>query len=266
MTEPTRVINPLLERLRIPGETFRIPSQGQFYRHGELDESVKNGEVEVNAMTAIDEIVINTPDKLLSGKAVLEIFQHCIPQIRHPGKLLAKDVDFLLVCLRLVTFGPKMEITHQHTCENAKEHTYAIDLQKMVRETKQIDATTLEETYKTTLPNGQIVKMKPLTYENVLQLYSTVAMTKADNISEQEAELLIVNTLVHAIDSVDGIEDPEMIHQWVIALSLGWKRMLEKSMRSISQWGIDLETTHKCKDCGEEMVIPVSPNPVSFFT
>lgn len=267
MTEPVQVTNPLLERLRIPGETFRLPSQGQFYKNGELDDGVKNGEVEVNPMTAIDEIVINTPDKLLSGKAVLEIFQHCIPQIKNPGELLAKDVDFLLVCLRLVTFGPKMEISHDHNCsENSKEHTYAIDLQQMVRSTKQIDATTLAQTYTMTMPNGQVVRLKPLTYSSVLQLYATVALTKAENISETEAELLVVSTLVHAIESVDGIDDRELIRQWVVSLSLGWKRELEKSIRVLSQWGVDLETTHKCKDCGEEMVISVSPNPVSFFT
>ena len=39
--------NPLLASLRIPGETFRLPSHGLFYTDGELDDSVVNGEVEV---------------------------------------------------------------------------------------------------------------------------------------------------------------------------------------------------------------------------
>lgn len=260
------IVNPLLERLRIPGETYRLPSQGQFYSQGELDDTVKNGEVEVNPMTAIDEIVLSTPDKLLSGKAITEIFSHCIPQIRKPEQLLAKDVDFLMVCLRMVSFGQFMEVVYTHDCENAKEHTYNIDLQKMLRDTKQIDATQIEETYKTKLKNGQVVQMRPLTYGNIIELYSMAALTKTDNITQDEAELLVINTLASVIASVDDVTDPLMIREWVIHLPLGWKRELEQVAQKLSHWGVDFTTHQKCKDCGKDLAVQVSANPVSFFT
>jgi hypothetical protein len=265
MTDMTTA-NPLLERLRIPGETFRMPSQGQFYSNGELDASVKNGEVEVNPMTAVDEIVLSTPDKLLSGKAIMEIFRHCIPQIQKPEMLLAKDVDYLMVCLRMVSFGQFMEVVYTHDCENAKEHVYNIDLQKMIRDVKQIDATQIDEMYKTTLKNGQVVQMRPMTYGNVIELYSMAALSKTDDISQDEAELFIINTLASVISSVDGITDPLMIREWVIHLPLGWKRELEKVAQTLSHWGVDFVTRQKCKDCGKELNVQVSANPVSFFT
>jgi hypothetical protein len=265
MTEQV-IVNPLLERLRIPGETYRLPSQGQFYTHGELSDDVKLGEVEVNPMTAIDEIVLNTPDKLLSGKAILEIFRHCIPQIKDPEQLLAKDVDFLMVCLRMVSFGQFMEVNYTHDCEKATEQTYRIDLQKMLRDTKQIDATVIEDTYKTTLKNGQVVRMKPMTYRNVVELYSMAAMTKTDNITQDEAEVMVINALASVIDRVDDISDPLMIREWVIHLPLGWKKELEQVAQNLSHWGIDFVTRQTCKDCGKELAVQVSANPVSFFT
>lgn len=262
----SQTVNPLLERLRIPGETFRLPSQGIFYTNGELDENVKNGEVEVHPMTAIDEVILNTPDKLLSGKAIVEIFERCIPQVLKPTELLAKDVDFLLVCLRMVSFGQQMDVMYQHTCPGALNHTYAIDLQKMIRSTKSIDPTTISNEYKVTIPNGQVATLRPLTYSKVIELYQTTALTKTDNISEDEAKVLIINTLASVVRQVDNTEDPTFIREWVSSLPIKWKRMLEAAAQNVSQWGVDFSVKQVCQDCKHEMEIQVSPNPVSFFT
>lgn len=266
MSDTPQHVNPLLERLRIPGETFRLPSQGIFYLNGELADGVKNGEVEVHPMTAIDEIILSTPDKLLSGKAIAEIFTHCIPQVIKPTELIAKDVNFLLVCLRLVSFRPQMEVTYQHTCPGALNHTYQVDMQKMIRSTKSIDPTTVNEEYKATLPNGQLATLKPLTYGNVIELYQSAALTKTDNITQDEAEMLVINTLASVVRRVDDTEDKAFIREWVTMLPLGWKRNLEQAAQNITQWGVDFTTQQTCQDCKEEMVVQVAANPVSFFT
>lgn len=265
MSNTQTPINPLLERLRIPGETFRLPSQGLFYFDGELAEGVKNGEVEVNPMTAVDEIVLNTPDKLLSGKAIEEIFSHCIPQVLKPRQLLAKDVDFLMVCLRVVSFGPQMEVSYKHTCPGAKAHSYMVDMQQMIRDTKSIDPTRANDEYTSTLPNGQVVVMRPLSYGDVIDLYQSAALTKTDNISNDEAEVLVINTLASIVRRVDTTEDRAFIREWVVQLPLGWKRNLEHAAQNITQWGVDFTTHQTCKDCKADMAIQVSANPVSFF-
>lgn len=266
MSDQQTPVNPLLARLRIPGESYRLPSQGLFYENGELSPDVKNGELEIHPMTAIDEITLSTPDKLLSGKAIMEIFQHCIPQILKPNELLAKDVDFLLVCLRQVSFGQFMDVTYQHDCEGALNHTYSIDLQKMVRQSKQVDPTTLNEDYKATMPNGQIAVLKPMTYGNIIELYATASMSKTDDITQDEAEVLVINTLASVIRRVDDIDDKSMIREWVASIPLGWKRNLEQAAQSLTQWGIDFTTEQTCKDCKKKMSVQVSANPVSFFT
>lgn len=257
--------NPLLANVRIPGETFRLPSQGLFYINGELDDTVVNGEVEVYPMTAMEEVILSTPDKLLSGKAVVEIFSNCIPQIKQPGALLSKDVDFLMVCLRMVTFGQYMEIAYQHDCENAKQNSYMVDLQKMIRETRAIDATRLKDEYSLTLPNGQRVSLKPLIYDDMVALFQNTAMSKTDGSSDEENKRVFIETLARVIHDVDGETNKDFIEEWVTKISWGWKRDIERAAQSVSQWGTEFISTQVCKDCGSDLKIFVSANPVNFF-
>lgn len=258
--------NPLMEKLRIPGESFRVPSHGLFYNDNVMDESVRNGELELYPMTTIDEIVISTPDKLLSGKAVSEVFAHCIPQIKDTHALLAKDVDFLLVCLRMVSFGQFMDVLYTHNCKDAKEHTYSVDLQQIIRQSKSIDPTTINQEYTCELSNGQVVALKPMTYGDVIDLYQSTMTMKTENMESKDAETLIVNTLISVIKHVDGITDREFIREWASELPLGHRKKLQRGIQSVSEWGIDMVSHQKCKDCGEEAELRVSANPVSFFT
>lgn len=258
-------VNPLLGKLRLPGETFQLPSQGIFYTNGELDPFVKNGEVEVYPMTAIDEIVFSTPDKLLSGKAVSEVFERCIPQILKPMELLTKDVDYLMVCLRLVTFGQFIDLNHTHTCENAKQHTYQIDFQTMVKQTKKIDPTTISQQYSLLLSNGQQVVLQPIKYEAILNLYDIMLMQKTNETTTEEAEAYATNAIASVIKSVDGITDTDLIIDWARKLPLGYKKQIEQSVSNLSEWGVDFNIDTKCKDCKEKITLAVSTNPVSFF-
>lgn len=270
-TEDVKAVNPLLGKLRLPGQTYRLPSHGLFYEKGELDESVRNGEVEVYPMTAIDEIVLTTPDKLLSGKAVSEVFVRCIPQIHKPTSLLSKDVDFLLACLRIVTFGPTLEIKHTHNCADAKNHPYVINMAALVQTAKPLDPTTLIRDFNLTIPNGQKVVMQPLTYASVVDLYQNTMMTKQsleeeEAIDEESLRKFVVSTLSGLVKSVDGETDKAMIEEWVFAIPLGWKKQIEDVAQRSGEWGANFEVTHQCKDCGKDIIFPVSPNPVSFFT
>lgn len=263
---PQKPVNPLLAALRLPGETFRLPSQGLFYDNTAVDSSVHNGELELYPMTAIDEIIINTPDKLLSGKAITEIFQHCIPQIVDTSKLLAKDVDFLMVCLRMVSFGQFMEVTYDHNCENSKEHTYTVDLLDVIRKSKNIDPTTLHAEYKCTLSNGQVASLKPMSYGDVIDLYQSTMSIKTESMTEVEAERMVVSTMLSMIKDVNGVTDKEFIAEWISKLKLGWKKELQQAIQAIGDWGIEVKSTQICKDCGDEIEMRVSANPINFFT
>lgn len=263
--------NPLIQtlRARIPGETFRLPSQGLFYKNGELDESVKNGEVHVYPMTSIDEIVFKTPDKLLSGDAVSETFRRCMPQVLKPADLFAKDVDYLLMCLRMLSYGPELELTYKHNCENAKDHNYKVELRPILQKAKAIDPTTIMDQFTLILGSGQLVKMQPPLFKNVIAVYQTTVLSgNNESLGDDEIKKLhsqLLDVLANMIVSVDEIADRAMILEWAAALPPSMLKEIQDKTDMISSWGID--PTHKivCQDCKKEVEIDVPVNPISFF-
>lgn len=163
--------NPLLQKVRLPGRTFQLPSRGAMYSQGELDASVKNGEIHVHPMSALTEINLKNPDLLFNGKAIEAVVRECVPAIKKPLELFGRDVDALLFFLRLVTYGSEYRIEVKHDCENAKQHSYVVDLDQLVMGMKQLDPTVLEAKRVVTLPTGQVVYTRPMKYEDVITLF-----------------------------------------------------------------------------------------------
>jgi hypothetical protein len=113
--------NPLITKITLPGQRFRMPSRGLFYDDGELAENVIDGEVEVRSMTTLDEIALRTPEFLFSGEAIEKVFNRCIPEIQKPLRLLSQDVDYLLTCLRIVSYGGSINLDLRcPKCEEAQ--------------------------------------------------------------------------------------------------------------------------------------------------
>ena len=130
--------NPLLKKIQLPGKRFRLPSRGLFYTNGELDASVQDGEVEVFSMTTIDEITLRSPEFLYTGEAIERVFAKCIPDVKEPLKLLAKDIDFLLACLRIVSYGGTYTITTRcPACEETQENLNALKLNEFLKEVEE---------------------------------------------------------------------------------------------------------------------------------
>ncbi len=255
--------NPLLEKVKVPGRIFQLPSAGVLYKNGELADNVENGEVHVYPMTALDEIHMKNPDMLFSGKAISIVFRHCIPDIKKPEELFAKDIDALMVYLRNVTYGQYYEIEASHTCENAKSHSYMVDVEQMVGQIEYLNAEQLEALYTVTLENGQVVKLQPIRYKHVLQILKMNENKRELSVEDQEKNL--ITNLLNVIISVDGIEDRKQIAEWARAISPRMMNQLAEAIDDSQSWGVNTIKTLKCKDCGEEYEIEIPINPISFF-
>lgn len=270
MTTPNIPINPLMQNLRarIPGESFRLPSQGLYYTNGELNETVSNGEVHVFPMTAYDEITMKTPDKLISGKAIEEVFLRCIPSITNPMDLLTKDVDYLLLCLRLLTFGPELTLRYKHNCENAAEHEYVVNIDHLVRSPVSVDPTTIGIHNVIEMASGQKVTLKPSMFKDVIRMYETVALKKDVQLSENDfidLQMQLVDIISRMIVDIDGIKDQSQISEWMQNIPSGWVSELSDKAAKMTEWGVDPTVTIMCGDCKEEVKIEVPINPVNFF-
>lgn len=255
--------NPLLSKLHTPGSTFKLPSGGLFYTNGELTPDVQDGEVHVQPMTAYDEILLKSPDMLFSGQGVVKVFERCIPQIKNPLGLLAKDVDFLMACLHHVTYGASLDVTYKHTCENAKSHTYIIDLNQVLKSTKLIDPTTASTIYHETMPNGQVVAFEPVRYNTIITFLQK--MDQSNNKTPEAEHESMLDALCSIIKKVDDTEDPTMIREWLKAVSAAYIKHIQSVMERIADWGPDFIVETKCKDCGEHFDLSLPLNPISFF-
>lgn len=263
MTEQSA--NPLLHRIQIPGETFRLPSHGLFYKNGELDDSVIDGEVHVHPMTAIDEVMMRTPDALFSGRGIDEVFRKCIPEILKPMDLLAKDVDYLLTCLRLITYGPTMDIEYTHTCPDAKNHTYSIPLKPIIIQSKPIDPTTLAQHYRVVLDNQQVVLMQPPKLSGIIKLYQSFDTSDTD-LTPSAIKRNVIDAIASMVFSVDDVTDPAMIEEWLASIPAGYMRKITDAIDASGEWGPNFFVDQVCQDCGESIKIEISTNPISFFS
>ncbi len=256
--------NPLLDKIKLPGRIFQLPSRGIFYENSELGDDIRDGEIHVQAMSALDEITLKNPDQLFSGDAVQTIFRNCISGINKPVELLSKDIDAIMLFLRTVTYGPYYEIIAKHNCENAKEHSYVADIDKMIADMKMIDPTVINDLYTAELSNGQVVKLQPTVYKNTIEFIKNNSNKKEISIDDQKKNLILI--LMSVIKSVDGITDKALIQEWAEKLTSPQVNTLIKKIENINNWGTDNSWECICKDCGEKFRVEIPTNPVVFFT
>ncbi len=258
--------NPLLEGLNsIPGETFRLPSGGFFYTNEELADTVKNGEVHVYPMKTVDELIMKSPDKILTGKAVEEVFARCIPDIKKPEELLANDVDYLLAAIRVVSYGDDAEIAATHDCENAKQHSYVVNIRDILREGRELDPTSLDKNYTLNI-EGYTLSIRPPRFASIVKLYQTINDEFLKNAGEEKIAAEMIQNLADMVASVNGTDDPEHIVEWLLNIKAGWVNKIADFTRETSNWGIEYSRSMKCKDCKKKFDISVPTNPITFFT
>ena len=258
------VDNPLLAGLKLPGRIFQLPSKGHFYKSGELADTAKNGEIHVKALSALDEITLKNADQLFSGNAVNTVLPKCIEGLAKPSNLLSKDVDAILLFLRTVTYGPTYEFTAKHTCENAKEHTYTADLEKIIMDMKYIDPTIVDDQYSITLQNSQVVKLKPLEYGNVMSIVKN--NQNKTELTVEDAKKNLKDLILGVVESVDNTVNFEHIKQWVEQLPSPYVNRIAQKFESLADWGVDTIVECTCKDCGQIFKAEIALNPVTFFT
>lgn len=256
--------NPLLSRIQLPGETFTLPSGGLFYTHGELDPTIKDAEIHVHPMTAIDEITIKTPDLLFSGEAVKQVFARCIPQVLKIDTMLAKDIDFLLVCLRKVSYGNELRLDYTHDCDNANEHTYTVDIGEFIQKSKRIDPTTISTKFSVTMPNDQVVHLQPVMFKEFVHL---MQISNPEDITDPiVVRDMMIESVSNIITSVDEVTDKNLIKEWLAQVPPQYLRLINDHVDQTLEWGPEFKSTIKCKDCGGSAELIAPMNPLYFFT
>jgi hypothetical protein len=206
-------VNPLAMFMRQPKIYIKLPSGGEYWASGSLEIS-ENGQYPVYSMTARDELLIKVPDALMSGQAIVDVIQNCIPNIKNAWMIPSIDLDIILIAIRLATYGEMMDTPIKF---GDLELTYVVDLRIV------IDSLMNQISWDPVVSiNDEItVFVKPVNYKDItkvsIQSFETQRIMKVvndDTISDEEKLRLfqesfkkLTNSTVAMIgDSISRIE------------------------------------------------------------
>ena len=261
MTEST---NPLLAKIRvIDGITVRLPSRGVLYKDGVLHPNVTDGEIRVYPMTTRDELLLRSADGLFGGTTIEQVFSRCVPDVLQPKELFFNDIDYIMVALRQISYGEEMQVEYNHGCENGKDHSYVVRVDTLLRNSVELDPLLVDDQFTIILPSSQEVRLRPIRLVDMMRILQPPSNT---SLTAEEAEEEMMRLYLAQIQSVDGIDDVNLIYEWMRDLPISYIKMIREKVSAVSDWGVSYKQHIKCRDCGEEVEISTPINPVTFFS
>ena len=269
--------NPLQNYFRQPKIYIKLPTLGKYNEPGIISGNVEN--LPIFGMTGMDQIIIKTPDALLSGESTVRVIQSCCPSILNAWELTNMDVDSLLVAIRIATYGNLMSITS--VCKSCSaENAYEIDISEYISHFDSCKFNT------NVVVDGLVVKLKPLTYKSVTAFsmenfslqrqLSQLANMDDENLQQDEILRLyadfgiLKNKLLTT--SIDYVETPNgqvseygYIKEWIENCD---KSISDKIRDAIDDnnaaWKVPPKQA-KCHECGETNVFAVDLDHSNFF-
>ena len=278
--------NPLQQFYRKETTFVQLPSKGHFYADG-IVTLPENGELGIMPMTAADEIMLKNPDALLSGKAIVDVITSCVKAVAKPRKLLACDIDALMIAIREASYGD--EAVMQIECpilECGAKNEYSLDLEQLLNETEE-----LQETYEVVLPNNLTVFLKPGSFETMnkqnkaafenskiqramddvtlsdeammhmlAQVFATLTKLNFEVINaaidrivftDEEGEVQTISNVNHIADFIQNIEKSSV-------------DIIDNKIAEINKIGISRTLDVTCSTCNHKWEAPLELNPVNF--
>lgn len=270
--------DPLAKYYRMPGVHVRLPSNGAFMPAGSI-ELTMNGDVPVYPMRAADELLLKSPDALMSGYAVEELLRSCVPAIKAPRLISSADLDVLLLAIRAATYGEMLTV--QPVCpECKKDNEVHINLPRILATAKEIDP---ENPVR--LNDEVVVFLRPYNMDNATRValasYEETRKVQAVEEAEETKRLSQVNQSMQRIVTLSldllaacvvrivvregEVRDPASIRKFIGNVSKAWVDKLQAKMDEMNERGIDKHYDVTCGHCGHEWKPEVEFNPATFF-
>ena len=271
--------NPLAGYFRKPGVQVKLPSNGAFMPKGSVDFTM-TGEVPVYPMRGSDELLLKSPDALMSGYAIEELLKSCVPAIKLPRLVSSPDLDVLLLAIRAATYGEVISIAP--ICPACKtENEIHRNLSYLMSTMKFIPP---ENSVR--LNEEVVVYIRPYNLLNATKI-GTASFEEArklqalnDDTDPTERAIQINNSMRRITDlTVDAMADcvfkvvvpdnevcdPHMIREFVKNIGKAWTDGIQAKLDDINECGIDKHYDVKCINCAHEWKAAVEFNPSTFF-
>lgn len=271
--------NPLAGYFRMPGLSVPLPTGGRFFPAGSIDLDAK-GQVSVFPMRGSDEMLLKSPDALMSGLAVEKLIESCVPGIKLPHLVTSPDLDVLLLAIRAASLGNQMPIEVAcPKCEHAM--AFDVDLGSVLATMKP-----MPDNIDLRISADMVIVMQPHTLSSQTKLLLAAyeeqrrAMAAEEMESEEEKQQVLRGTLkkIQAFQnesladaitkvSVPGSEvtDRKYILEFVTNAPRDLFDKIRHQVELINSMGIDRSIHIKCEKCTEEWKSKIEFNPATFF-
>jgi hypothetical protein len=269
--------NPLQQYFRQPKIFINLPSQGVYNKPGSLTGEVSN--MPVFGMTGMDEILMKTPDALLSGESTVKVIQSCCPNILDGWEVTNLDFNLILTAIRIATFGNTITVGSKCTGCGA-DNEYQIDL------TRVIDyfagcAYDNKIVYK-----DLIIKTNPLTYKQITdfalknfqlqqRLNQNIVLTdeeeKKKNFSELFSQLADLQNEIftEGIEQVTVnnavVNEKEYIREWLANCDRDAYEDIKTTILKNQEIYSSPEHDVECAECKKPAKLTVDLDQTSFF-
>lgn len=278
--------NPLTMFMRQPKIYIRLPSNGEFWPTGSLAPS-ETGDYAVYSMTAQDELLLKIPDALMNGQAIVDMIQHCMPNIKNAWHTPNIDIDVILIAIRLATYGEQM--TTPITIGEL-ELEYTVDLRTVM------DSLLNQISWDPIVPISDelTVFVRPINYKQMsssaMQAFETqkiIQMSNDDKISDEDKIAIfkesftkltnvtigMVGASIYKIDSSQGSTDnPMFIKEFIDNSDKAIFNKIQKHLEQLKEQNsvkpIIVPVTEDMRSngvTGETIEIPMTFDSSTFF-
>ena len=270
-------INPLKKHFRQPKVFVNLPSKGLYNQPGTL--TGEPVQVPIYGMTGMDEILLKTPDALLTGESTVRVIESCCPTIKNASDLCLLDLDLMLVAIRIATYGNTMTVSH--SCPNCEAvNDYDIELGSFIEHFNQC-----EYDNKIVLKDLSI-KIRPLSYKSwsefqVKNFGAQRQLQQAITLTNEEEQTKIVTSLFEQISQMQNemimlqlesvqtsdatVTEAEFLQEWLVnSESSVFDAIRDQIDKNRKTWDLP-KIAVVCNECAHNHDITINMDQSSFF-
>jgi hypothetical protein len=269
--------NPLQQYFRQPKIYIALPSNGVYNTVGSVDGDLTN--MPIFGMTGMDEIILKTPDALITGESAVKVIESCCPNIKDAWGVSTIDTNMLYAAIKIATYGNTISVTQ--TCPSCStDNDYDLDLNVVVEHYANCK-------YNNKLVIGDLViKTQPLTYRKstdlnikTFKLQQRLAQIQRLESEEEQTgmfkelfeELRVAQNELY-LNSIESVEvnntvvtEKEFISEWLVNSDKSTFDMIKDHIeKNKTVWALPTYPV-KCTNCNTESSVYVELDHTNFF-
>lgn len=277
--------NPLKKYFRQPALYLKLPTQGKWYTPNDIDMS-HDSEVAVYGLSALDDIMLNTPDAMLNGLALEKVISNCVPDIKNVKKIFVPDLEAIFLGIKMATNDGKFEV--ERTCPKCKhENNFEVNCAHILDTISYIDDSDTVVSFNDQL----IINIQPYTFEmrqmfmqkqfeedRTLRLIdeqnknldefqkARILAESVEKLSKITFELVSKSIIeVHIKSQNITVSDPMQIAEWLMNINKSQADTIINSVNSLNMIGPNKKVPAVCSNCNHQWDESLNFDPISFF-